>query len=668
MDSLNILPYSACQNWQKLFPEHVILAVEARSKVGRLGLRAFFDWLASCPKESSGSVVREAILSGKAISSAGSHSYERLFADAVQSFAKEYMAQPDGPAMHARSQYVSYAKAELEKLAGRGFGGIPPRFRSEWVPTSVLRGPGAPSLGEAEWPELDGLDGIAREREALRLVRHEFEARFALCDRLFDFGQDLLRNSEPPTGTDPEARSLIRAVLLAHRAALESEGAATIRNASKWTFRLSGDKLHAVKGHRLRRFRRAHDIKDREIWLRAGGIDPGLLGESRKYHYLAAILGCLGPTKHAVWSGMGLLICDTGWNYQPARDLPRDPVLFRSASTAFVGGSAFIESFKKRAGHHVLAWLAENQEASGGRLEAAMGVWNEAVRADDPQGFQDGYAGLQSGARHGSYSTLDVLDRFRTMADAARTTIGSHASREVLENFWVSLTPRGGQFGALKNYVERGLEICFPGSIVARPGFNFQAVRKSVLLLRRDEAGTIGAVRVAAGHTGTSVLMPHYLNTPSVNTELDASIREFQDVLEAVLVQKFERKDLSALLGKSKEKLERLRALANRSGVASTLGLIKGAESEDGSLKITFSPTDEKLFELYMIHRKLRRLLAEHPNRGRARMDFVPMLAYVKALGRECFRKGLGPQYKAAARLAAQQLRDGTMVLPVLED
>ena len=153
-----------------------------------------------------------------------------------------------------------------------------------------------------------------------------------------------------------------------------------------------------------------------------------------------------------------------------------------------------------------------------------------------------------------------------------------------------------------------------------------------------------------------------------MNAELDASIRQFQDALEGIVTRDLDQEEVARKLGKTISDLARMRRIADRAGITATLGLVKddGADSPTNSLH--FEPTDDRLAELYVIHRKLREMQTHYPNRARFRKDYLPLLALTKAIGREVFRKSLGLQYWRAARQASASLRAGQIVLPLLED
>ncbi|WP_156967879.1 hypothetical protein [Methylosinus sp. PW1] len=193
------------------------------------------------------------------------------------------------------------------------------------------------------------------------------------------------------------------------------------------------------------------------------------------------------------------------------------------------------------------------------------------------------------------------------------------------------------------------------------------------MILIRNETGSITATKTAAGHNSSGVLQPHYLNTPTVNAELDASIRLFQDAIEGIVTRELDQDIVAERLGKTVEELERMRDVAKLAGITTALGLVvenhsDGDDKQPPAAKpLHFYPNDARLTELYLTHRKLRHMQTHYPNIVRFRQEFLPLLAMAKAIGREVFKQHLGPRYWRAARTAAADLRNGKAALPFIE-
>jgi hypothetical protein len=347
------------------------------------------------------------------------------------------------------------------------------------------------------------------------------------------------------------------------------------------------------------------------------------------------------------------------------------PFAFTSDGTRWVGTDHIIQAFKTRAGHLVLASLEEDLELTGGRLREAKQIWREVTLSEDPGNQNDGYCMLTDDA-NSEWPATRVLDRYLAMAEPVRKDAPHLDSA-----FWVFLKGNGGEVGRLgetgdryrRQLILQPASRIFPHNpILSRVGLNLSCVRKSVLSQRRAQGGSIVAVRAPAGHAGRGVLMPHYLNTPAINAQLDTNIRKFQNSLQALIVRDLDQDTVSLRLKTSVSELERLRSIAVSSGIASALGLVSAPDLDTPIATLEFRPTNDRLRELYLVHRALIAMRQEYRNRGRWVKDWLPLLALAKAIGREIFQAGLGPTYRSAARAASRELRRGAIVLPYLED
>lgn len=638
--------------WQDCFGPEMVEAVSHMTYAQRYGIIPFLEWLIQAEPESLANRVRRCFAGapGEDVESLfpDGMSHERAFVDVLNQWRDAYRVSgeshlTEGTRMH-RAHSVRHA---LEILRDRGVRGVPENFNRKWIRVGTPPTKEFPSLGAADCPELEGYEGYERERRAMELVRLSFVSLFLYYEELFNLGQSLIRGDPPMPDQDPQARETLRNGLLIFRDHIRETG----------SFKLP------------RRVAEYVLPRDPALWSQAGHFDTAGLWDQVAVMNMA-YRGCFGPLAPAMIGALGVLICDTGWNIQPARDLARDPFVFRSAEGSYVAAPSFIESFKRRAGHHVLAFLGENHQLDEGRLRAALDHWDRTIEAYDPARQLDGYACLEAAGDGSALSAADVLDRYTRMANALRAEFG-HFSHDLFgDRFWIfingNVQPRTYASGTRAIQAD-----VYPkNSVLARPGFNFKAIRKTFLIIRRQETGSIDAVRVAAGHASSSVLMPHYLNTPVVNAELDASIRQFQDAMEAIVVRDLNQEHVALQLDRPAADLARLRRTAERAGITAALGLLDEVPDDAGPAPpaLRFEPDDERLGELYLIHRKLREMQAYYPNRARFRLEFLPLLALAKATGRELFRKHLGPRYWQAARRASLALRSQQIVLPSLED
>jgi len=638
--------------WQDRYGPELVQAVSRMPYEMRYGIVPFLEWLAGSAQDSLADKIRLCLASGtdedvRSLFPDGM-SHERAFVDVLNQWRDGFLASEEshlakGTRKH-RAHYVRYA---LETLRDQGSRGVPEGFSRKWIRVGAPAWGQYPSLGAADWPELEGYEGYERERRAMELVRSAFVSMFLSHEQLFNLGQSLLRGDPASEGEDASARDALRRGLMVYRGVVREAG----------TFSLS------------RRLAETILPRDPALWLRAGNFSTAGIWDQGAAIDLT-YRGCFGPLAPGMIGAFGVLLCDTGWNLQPARDLEQNPFVFRSAESSYIAQRSFIESFKRRAGHHVLAYLGEVDVLDGGRLSVALENWNRTTEACDPARQFDGYACLETASDGTTPTAAAILDRYMRMADALRAEFGRYSKSLFADCFWIFINGNKQPRTYASDTWAMPPAVYPKGSVLARPGFNFKAIRKTYLILRRQETGSIDAVRVAAGHTSSSVLMPHYLNTPPVNAELDASIRQFQDAMEAVVVRELDQEQVALQLDKPASELVRLRRTADKAGITAALGLLDEIPDAIGPATpaLRFEPDDERLGELYLIHRKLREMQAHYPNRARFRLEFLPLLALVKAIGRELFRKHLGPGYWRAARRASWALRAQQIALPSLED
>ena len=281
-----------------------------------------------------------------------------------------------------------------------------------------------PSLGAAAWPELKGYQGYERERRAMELVRAEFVSFFSYYERLFLFGQSLLYGDPLEPNSDSDECDAIRRALRYFQDAIQRTG----------SFTLDQSILESMP-------------RDPDLWRRAGGIDlskVGTLGSRarggyRKNKARCAYRSAFGPTPPAMISALGILLCDTGWNLQPARDLGRNPYAFRSAKDVYVAKNPSLRDSQVRAGHHVVGYLGEVSALDDGRLTTAVDHWNHAVEVYDPDRHGDGYARLSRVAvSENDVTAADILDRYGRMAEALRSEFGCYAE-DLFGNWFLDL-------------------------------------------------------------------------------------------------------------------------------------------------------------------------------------------------------------------------------------
>jgi len=291
----------------------------------------------------------------------------------------------------------------------------------------------------------------------------------------------------------------------------------------------------------------------------------------------------------------------------------RNPFAFRSAKHAFIATEPIIESWKTRAGHWVVESLGPRGEVDERRAFRAQESWEETVEAIDPGGDGNRYARL--GLEAGEASAIDILDRYAVMADTLRAEFNHHADALGLNDaFWICFTT-SPQPRTYREGTTRLTDIFARDPILSRSGFTYRGIRKTRQILTRVETGSFAATKAAASHANSGVLMPHYLNTPTITAELDASIAIFQSALEGVVMRGIDQKTVAERLGKSVADLDRMRGVAARAGLMAALGLDGAKDSGEPSGHLHFRATDRRLEDLYLIHRTLRHMQAHYANR-----------------------------------------------------
>lgn len=636
-------------DWEQMFDGPLVAAVLSGKPAERRGASKFLSWLLDSRPGSRTGKVRAAFTHDDSVPLFGDVGHEIAFVETYKEWVSAVMTAPGQMKRTTRIQDLGGAKRLFEAIAGTGHRGIPHTFKASWIRLpSLEETPDSPSLGESSWPELEGLKGAERERHSLELVRADFLEEFLLQESFFRFGQSVL-SGDTPHGTDAEARSVIRNVLLDFLRVI-GDGPAPSG--------VTGDKKVVPQ---------YHPIRSRDLWRRAGGPDPySLTNKNSMYHM--ACLAAVGPSVSMVDAVMGVLICDTGWNVQPALDLSRHPFVFVTEGGAQIASSEFLSSFKNRAGKLVLGLLERTSVTDPSWQETALPFWNETVGELDSQRRLDGYAFLGEHGKENTVGGLDVLRRYMAMTELLRSRCPVVSECEAL---WLALTYRCKvqSYGCDGHGVQPRVVDYPRAKFLSRKGFTRRAIRKTVLLIRQNESSSMSAAASYAGHKRKHKIMPHYTNTPPVNAELDASVRTYQDSFQAVLVRAHDQDAVSFRLGMTSRDLQELRETAERSGVALILGFCEDDLEVDDAPGLHFRPAEPKaLGELYLCHLALRRMQTFYPNRARFRRNFLPLLGLIKALGRMVFEKHLGPAYWSAARGVASMLRAGEISIPAFED
>lgn len=613
-----------------------------------LGIRHFLGWLAvgGGAKADSADDLLVGSLSGRGAPSVSRSSYLQMLIAALRRWLDHISAEK----IFTPTTRFSYGHraAEVLEWLGAMDDGRYPRFQ-EWM-ISIPHGRwkrGAStvrSLGSLDWPELIALRGVVREREALTLVRNEAVRIFVGYESVFRFGQAVLRNATAPSDVEPQAWTEIKTLLEAERRCQSETGRSLVPSP-----------YHDPENIK-RTFGGAFENR---TWIAAGlhpsaGGDRWLRDDMDLATVGSLVRTCLGATKRTTTLVATIFCCDTGWNLQPLRDLPRHPFLFQTKDEYGLATSAFVSAFKNRARHDVFAYLERGAVISGLVEEQVKAEWERTADNLNRIGRGGGCLILPSYTQRAENSLLSVLERYQATTDAIRPY---DRDKECAAKFFCYLTPTYGvsdRFTCIRQLEWDG--------VLGREGVQFRSIRKSYLALRARDAGSVTATRSLAGHTSTSVLMPHYLNTEDINRELDESIRFFQNSCQSVLLGG--RPNIAVRLNLSRQDLEWFGRLAAISGISSAIGLHRHPSNDSKSVSLLrFEPTNDNLRDLFLVHRALRCSQAS-VGLHRWKVQALPLLAIVKAIGRTLCSKGLRPAYFKAARAAVAKLAAGTITLP----
>ena len=665
-------PKISKNNWQKAYPKPLVEAVNglALKRDIRItntdkinGVISFLIWLANNQNSPDINLIHSTFTEeqNKNIDEliADPIKHNRLFCEILNKWSKAIKNNMDpfikkGSILSEKTKYsrVWNACNGIEKIRNKqNFQFIPTLFKPEYIKrpssNSETSSEHNKSLGENSWIELEGLTGFDRDRKAINLIRNECIKIFDLYEKLHKFGQILLHNKPLGPENNPESCKIIKQGLLDYKQAITKTG----------TFKIS-------------HYKRKYLCRDIETWRKASGIDVTQIHSDRN-QFILAYRSAFGPSFQAAYAALTILICDTGWNVQPARDLTRYPYVFTSDKHSILATNSIITAFKNRAGHHVVGYLGERHNLNVSKAEMAMDEFKHVIAELDnnnPNSDDDhAYADLKKPNWGNSISVANIIERFRIMAETMRAEFGDYSEELFNDEFWIYVSTNLNPKPMPKHHAFGQYLFDNTNHIIGRKGFTHKAIRKSVLNLTRQDTNSFAETAAVAGHSGSGVLQPHYLNTPTMNAELDASIRLFQDAVEGILTRDLDQKNVAQKLGKTVKDLERMRNTAHQSGISATVGLIK--QTDYGSPEILrFDPTEQILMVLYLTHSKLRQMQFNYPNKARYRLNYLPLLALVKAIGKQLSEHGHMTNYIRSARKASKMLISGEISLPMLED
>ncbi|MBY3556453.1 hypothetical protein [Rhizobium laguerreae] len=485
------------------------------------------------------------------------------------------------------------------------------------------------TLGRRPWAGLGGLTGVARERAALELFRDNITTTFTDSAVFTEIGQSIALRE---TNRDAEFDDLRRAIDLE---------ISCLARGDRYKKGPHGSFIHnGLDPAVIRR------LRNPAYWTRFGLRGHILRDQPRALSYPEVgflIRSCVAPNRELSYS-LGLTTCcHIGWNKQPIFSLPRELYFFKTEDDFALASERWIASFKERAGHEVVGYLARS-ELAGGRLDAVNKLWRE-TDADIGQN------GPESTTIERDHVLVDLFDRYDRICSNYRSMTSTDPFPD---DFFLNVTSSGPTRAFRPpNYWTHEYLI----------GTNFDEIRGSVAKIGIREVGSIEGLRAEMGHKGTGVLYPYYVGDPELQRAQLESFRFYQNCSEALFLAG---KLNSVKINIPDTNIHWFYNLAHVSGLSAVFGLHE-APQQGSAVKrpLNFFPTDQNLEDLYIVFIELkrqRRLL----ERRRWYIQGRPQLAVAKALITTVLEGGLATAYGRAVKKAYGRLRRGEILRPVL--
>ena len=518
----------------------------------------------------------------------------------------------------------SHLFEHLSELPNRNYPHFSRRYKKfTHVPTR------SGSLADLSIPGTENLTGAARLRASMSVicavamdVVEKHASHFKAAERL--------RSGKITGNLSEKERSACEAIAAVIRAELRS-----LDSTGKSQFSKSGVRSNSKAVEKAMIL-----MENPATWRHAGVGELVPDVASLDFVQIMSLVRCsIGATQAPVVAAKIVFCCDTGWNRQSIEDIPREPYQFRLVDEVGVACASFVEVFKRRAGHLVQT-LLEHPQLRGVRAVDTLAAWEEAER-DMRWGDRDrrGLIGYTSAA----YVALELV---RPLVEAVD---GYTRNQRVHERFFKTISPVG-------EVTLRTMDIAlvFRDGPLATPGLTFKLIRKSYLQMMFRVVETVDALKTHAGHSGTGVLFPSYLNTPDIIRELEQSTRFFQNAVQSLVVAEVGR-PLEFLM--SPEEHLWFYNLAHVSGVASAVGY-GVSTSVGGSPTFCFTPSDEQLRSLFAISASLD-IEEKTANQRRWSLVGVPLRAFVNAVLGKLNAAGMSLLIKRVGDEFDNDLREG---------
>lgn len=531
---------------------------------------------------------------------------------------------------------LQYARAALEQLGGlkdRHY----PAFRRENFRIEHVTTQPSVSLVDLKIPIEDHLKGAARQREALNLIREAAKKQLDRCVLIFDQMQRVA-NGQLDVSIQEGGHEVGRALQV-------------ILQAEQYSFRKTGFGQFHLQGFQSNSVRVAAAIErllTGDAWELIG-LGAAIEGEKRlnRDSIRRVILMGIGATRRAVQACQIIFCCDHGWNLQPIWDIPKDVFFFQVEGSIAVGSLNFIQSFKNRAGHEVIALMERSSSLPLLVKDRVMHFW-DATTEEEPWDKNDQHAMMDEAGE--AYA---AIQKIKPLVDAARSF---SRSQELAERFFVHLSDRSGVSGFQESLTIRGTFDEVPLNI---EGMSFPAIRKSFQQLTLREVGSVEGLRPISGHFGTDILQRSYVNSEDVVREVLESVRFFQNALQALVASA---SGISGELRMTRETFEWFFNLAQFSGIAGAIGFGASTPSDPNFYVYNFDPSDESLRSLLLVH-----LSVKHARKTMEPAKFaiygVPRLGFIRALEGKLREAGLSPLVRKIARQVITDFRAGEFEL-----
>ncbi|WP_434729526.1 hypothetical protein [Rhizobium binae] len=388
-------------------------------------------------------------------------------------------------------------------------------------------------------------------------------------------------------------------------------------------------------------------LADPEIWRQMSVSEFLPNDEVLSFQQIMQLVcAAIGATNEAVLAAKIVFCTETGWNAQPMEDIPAEVFVFRLKDKAGIASASFVSVFKKRAGHHVQAFL-EHSTLAEGRGTDALATWEDAERDRRWRDFDQ---------RHLLSYTSPAYEVIELMRPLVEPLTQLTSDEKAKSRFFKYL---GWNTAVSTN--QGSINFLFKHGVLATKGLSLKLIRKSFLEFNMRVLGSVESLRSVADHAGTGVLMPHYLNSKEMRRELEQSTRFFQNAIQALIAAEI---GTPLQVAMSTEDQEWFYNLAMVSGVGSACGYGVTMPVESAPA-LVFDPTDDQVRSLLALSLSLD---AEEPtaNPRRWRLVGIPLRGFIEAIETKLKQSGAGRLLRRIRKELTDDVRAARTALPPL--